>query len=102
MPERVKIVHDSRCQEPLNQHIGNEWCIQAIEEKPPEKEKEIRVAHYKQGPQGNSIPDLHADYLQRYGPDSGLPLGSPFEDQRDNRDPAAVGMAYLARANGSG
>lgn len=56
------------------------------------------VSHYKQGPQGNTVPDHYADFKAMYGeaPKNEI-LGTPgLPDLRDNRDPAAVGNAVLA------
>jgi len=54
---------------------------------------------YKQGPQGNSVADYRQDYIDRYGVETKKgKLGSDeIPDTRDNRDPAVVGMEFLAQ-----
>lgn len=101
MSTNGRMVHDSRCREPINEHTGSEPCIQWVED---EKEAPIPVAHYKQGPQGNVIPDYYADFLARRHPiDPDRPLGhAEITDRRDNSDPTTVGKAWLARTNGHG
>lgn len=95
---RGHVAHDPSCQTPLAEHSGTEPCLAYVED----KEEEIVIAHYGQGPQGNQVADWHADYLARYGAgDRRRPLGSiEISDRRDNRDPAEVGAAHLARNNG--
>lgn len=61
-----------------------------------------------QGPQGDSVVDWHAEYIERYGavPDD-VKLGNEdIEDIRDNRDPVDVYEEYTAekarKSNGHG
>lgn len=96
MNNHGKLVHDSNCREPLNEHTGNEPCLQWVE--PEEAVAEV-VAHYTQGPQGNQVSDYRADFLHRYGNEP-IKLVSSVEDRRDNRDPVLVGMEFLSRSNG--
>lgn len=94
-----RMEHDSRCREPLNEHTGSEPCIRWVEE---EESEPFVVAHYTQGPQGNTVADYYADHLARSGPvDKTRPLGTVgITDRRDARDPEAVGMEILANKNG--
>jgi hypothetical protein len=89
------------CSLPLSEHTGNEACLVWVE-----KEDEIAepIAHYGQGPQGNSVADYRADYVARYGTaDPGRSLGSPgIADRRDNRDPEAIGEEWLGRSEKTG
>lgn len=93
---RGNVVHDPNCNDPLNEHSGNEACLSW--EKVDDEIKPIAVAHYTQGPQGNQIADYRADFFARYGPVVvRRPLGSPgIEDRRDNRDPEIVGRDHIS------
>ena len=62
---RTRIVHDPACQEPLNQHTGNEPCLTVLDEEEISVEHSM-LTHYMQGTQGQKI-DYRADYLARYG-----------------------------------
>jgi hypothetical protein len=85
-----RVVHDPRCREPINEHIGTEACL-SYEEPEEDVVAVIPVALYKRGPQGNMIIDYHGDYRLRHGETPKGPIGSPeIADRRDNRDPQAV------------
>jgi hypothetical protein len=90
--EKLRVVHDPNCREPLNEHSGDEPCLRVV----IEEEKEIPLVNYMQGVQGNMIADFRADYLVRYG-SGGEPVRSTVVDTRDLRDPEQIGRAYLAR-----
>lgn len=96
----TEIVHDPYCATPLSEHTGFESCLHVIEREDP---KPIPPAHYTEGSQGQQISDYRADYRARYGTANGE-IKSTVEDRRDNRDPLAVGTAYLveraAKTNG--
>lgn len=83
------------CSLPLSEHSGNEPCLVWVE---PEITEPPKVAHYKNGPQGNMVADFYADHLARSGPAPRGPLGMPeIVDRRDNRDPEEVGKEILAK-----
>jgi hypothetical protein len=85
-----RVVHDPRCREPINEHIGTEACL-SYEEPEEDVVAVIPVALYKRGPQGNMIIDYNGDYRLRHGETPKGSIGSPgIADRRDNRDPQAV------------
>jgi hypothetical protein len=90
MSAQGQVQHNAAiCSMPLSEHTGNEVCLVWAEQ---EDEIAEPIAHYKNGPQGNTIADYSADYRARYGSaDPRRSLGTAgIEDHRDNRDPEDV------------
>ena len=93
----MRIVHSPACQEPLNEHSGNEWCITIVTDEPV-AEKEIPAAHYKQSVQGNTITDYRADYEARRGEIK--PVSFLGVDKRDKRTGQEAYDQLMAERNG--